>query len=85
MQYTLFVATGVVTSMLICLYLYCRWRSNYQVRKGWDSFCVCHMPGLWFPTSDVMEHRRGFQEWMFWRHWQCWEHKKQGGDKKKQK
>jgi hypothetical protein len=32
-----------------------------------------------------MELRRGFQEWMFWRHWQCWEHKKQGGDKKNKK
>jgi len=47
---------------IICLYLYCRWRSNHQEREGWDlinwlnpaTFCTCPKPRPEFPTSYVM-------------------------------
>jgi len=37
---------------IICLYLYCRWRSNYQ--EEWVGMFVCPNQGLEFPTSYVV-------------------------------
>ena len=46
-----------------CIYLYCRWRSNYQEVNSWDTInpnltpphlCACPKPESRFPTPDVV-------------------------------
>jgi len=44
---------------IVVLYMYCRWRSNYQEGEGWDLInqfspsivCACSKPRPRYPTS----------------------------------
>ena len=61
-EYILQIKVNLGRCFIVCLYIYCRWRSSYQEgRVGIQltcltlpHFCACPMPRPGFTTSDVM-------------------------------